>query len=292
MYKITEQQNSLSQKINNMSISEILLLMNEQDALISSAINKEINKIEILINDIVNKIKKNGRLFYIGCGTSGRLGVLDASECPPTFSTKPELVQGIIAGGTKALYKSVEGAEDSSEEGRKIIAKNAVQDNDIIIGISANGSAPYVLSALEEAYACGATTCLIAFNKIDKNNNIHHLISIITGPEIISGSTRLKAGTATKMVLNMITTSTMIKLNKTYNNYMVDLKVSNKKLLERGLNIMNKISGLNKKDSKKLLDKAKGEVKTALVMNKLNCNYSDARHQLDIVDGNLGIILD
>ena len=292
MNKITEQQNSLSHKINNMSIFEILLMINKEDALIASAINKKLDKIELLINDVIKKIKNNGRLFYIGCGTSGRLGVLDASECPPTFSTDPKLVQGIIAGGLEALYKSVEGAEDNSEEGSNIIKKNKVSENDIIIGISANGSAPYVLSALKEAYALGATTSLITFNKIDKKKYINHIITIITGPELISGSTRLKAGTATKMILNMVTTSAMIKLNKTYNNYMVDLKVSNKKLLQRGLNIISNISGLNKNDSEILLNKANGEVKTALAMNKLNCNYNDARKQLNIVDGNLGSILD
>ena len=292
MDKITEQQNSLSYKMNNMSVFEILLMMNKEDALIASAINKKLNKIELLINDVVKKIKQNGRLFYLGCGTSGRLGVLDASECPPTFSTNPKLVQGIIAGGPQALYKSVEGAEDSLEEGRKIITKNKIKENDIIIGISANGSAPYVLSALKEAYDCGAMTSLITFNEINVKKYIKHIISIITGPELISGSTRLKAGTATKMILNMISTSTMIKLNKTYQNYMVDLKVSNKKLLDRGLNIITKISGLNKNDSEILLNKANGEVKTALAMNKLNCNYIDARKKLNIVNGNLAMILD
>ena len=292
MDKITEQQNSLSQKINNKSIFEILSLMNKEDSLISTAINKKLDKIEILLNDIVVKMKKNGRLFYIGCGTSGRLGVLDASECPPTFSTDPGLVKGIIAGGIEALYSSVEGAEDSTEEGYNIVVKNKITKNDTVIGISASGDAPYVLSALKESYFRGATTSIITFNKIDKKKYINHIISIITGPELISGSTRLKAGTATKMVLNMITTSIMIKLNKTYNNYMVDLKVSNKKLLERGINIINKISGLNRLDSKKLLNEAQGEVKTALAMNKLNCNYPDARKKLNAVDGNLGMILD
>ena len=292
MDKITEQQNSLSKNFNNNSIFEIITLMNKEDASISLAINEQLNQIEQFILEIIKNIKKGGRLFYIGCGTSGRLGVLDASECPPTFSTDPNLVQGIIAGGYEALYQSIEGAEDSLDDGVEVIKNKDIKSNDIVLGISANGAANFVLGALEEAFKNGATTGLLTFNNIDKKKYINYLIPIITGPELISGSTRLKAGTATKMILNMITTTTMIKLNKTYNNFMVDLKVSNKKLLDRGIKIINNILGLDYKESKLLLNQSKGEVKTALAMHKLNCNYDIAKKKIDAVEGNLSKILD
>ena len=292
MDKITEQQNSLSKNFNNNSIFEIITLMNKEDASISLAINEQLNQIEQFILEIIKNIKKGGRLFYIGCGTSGRLGVLDASECPPTFSTDPNLVQGIIAGGYEALYQSIEGAEDSLDDGVEVIKNKDIKSNDIVLGISANGAANFVLGALEEAFKNGATTGLLTFNNIDKKKYINYLIPIITGPELISGSTRLKAGTATKMILNMITTTTMIKLNKTYNNFMVDLKVSNKKLLDRGIKIINNILGLDYKESKLLLNQSKGEVKTALAMHKLNCNYDIAKKKIDAVKGNLSKILD
>ena len=292
MDKITEQQNSLSKNFNNNSIFEIISLMNKEDASISLAINEQLNQIEKFILEIIKNIKKGGRLFYIGCGTSGRLGVLDASECPPTFSTDPNLVQGIIAGGYEALYQSIEGAEDSLDDGVEVIKNKDIKSNDIVLGISANGAANFVLGALEEAFKNGATTGLLTFNNIDKKKYINYLIPIITGPELISGSTRLKAGTATKMILNMITTTTMIKLNKTYNNFMVDLKVSNKKLLDRGIKIINNILGLDYKESKLLLNRSKGEVKTALAMHKLNCNYDIAKKKIDAVEGNLSKILD
>lgn len=292
MAKITEQQNSLSKNFNNNSIFEIITLMNKEDASISLAINEQLNQIEKFILEIIKNIKKGGRLFYIGCGTSGRLGVLDASECPPTFSTDPSLVQGIIAGGYEALYQSIEGAEDSLDDGVEVIKNKDIKSNDIVLGISANGAANFVLGALEEAFKNGATTGLLTFNNIDKKKYINYLIPIITGPELISGSTRLKAGTATKMILNMITTTTMIKLNKTYNNFMVDLKVSNKKLLDRGIKIINNILGLDYKESKLLLNQSKGEVKTALAMHKLNCNYDIAKKKIDAVEGNLSKILD
>ena len=292
MDKITEQQNSLSKNFNNNSIFEIITLMNKEDASISLAINEQLNQIEKFILEIIKNIKKGGRLFYIGCGTSGRLGVLDASECPPTFSTDPCLVQGIIAGGYEALYQSIEGAEDSLDDGVEVIKNKDIKSNDIVLGISANGAANFVLGALEEAFKNGATTGLLTFNNIDKKKYINYLIPIITGPELISGSTRLKAGTATKMILNMITTTTMIKLNKTYNNFMVDLKVSNKKLLDRGIKIINNILGLDYKESKLLLNQSKGEVKTALAMHKLNCNYDIAKKKIDAVEGNLSKILD
>ena len=289
---ITEQSNSISSKINSKNIIEIIEIMNDEDSKIALSIKPILPKIEKLISKILEKVKSGGRLFYIGCGTSGRLGVLDASECPPTFSTSPDLIQGIIAGGKSALYRSVEGAEDIELEGKKVIENNKINSSDIIVGISASGSAPFVLGALKEGSKNYIETALITFNPVAKKTSINHLISILVGPEIISGSTRLKAGTATKMVLNMITTSLMVKLNKTYKNFMVDLNVSNKKLLYRALHILKEITGLDKSKCKHFLDLANGEVKTAIVMIKLDCGYTKAVYELKKNSGNLHKIID
>ena len=289
---ITEQSNSISKKIHTKSIFDIIKIMNYEDAQIALSVKPILPEIEKLILKILAKVKSGGRLFYIGCGTSGRLGVLDASECPPTFSTSPDLIQGIIAGGKSALHRSVEGAEDIEKEGRKVIEDNKINSSDVIVGISASGSAPFVLGALKEGSKNDIETALITFNPVEKKKFINHLISIVVGPEIISGSTRLKAGTATKMVLNMITTSLMVKLNKTYENFMVDLKVSNKKLLHRALHILNEITGLDKSKCKHFLNLANGEVKSAIVMIKLECDYNKAVYELKKNEGNLHKIID
>ena len=288
---ITEKQNPKTKKIGLLSIKEILKIINDEDNSIAKSVSKEIVKIELLIIDLVESIKKGGKLFYIGCGTSGRLGVLDAAECPPTFSTSSDLVQGIIAGGDKALRKSVEKAEDSKQAGKDIINEKRISNKDVVIGISASGNAKYVLGALSEANKIGAITAMICCNKIKLNNYIKHLIRIIVGPEIISGSTRLKAGTATKMTLNMISTTTMIKLNKVYNNYMVDLKVSNKKLYNRALRMIQNITSCTKVESERILKKTNGNVKISIIMIELGKDLNEAENILDKFDGNLDKIL-
>ena len=287
MKKITELKNPLSENIDKMSISEILDLINNEDENLSRQIRKKNPDLEQVINVIINAFKNGGRLLYVGCGSSGRLGVLDAAECPPTFSVSKYLVQGIIAGGNKALYQSIEGAEDDFNQGHIAIEKKKVNSNDVVFGISANGSAKFVLGALKYAKKNKAYTSLLTFNNIDNIAYVDKIISIIVGPEIISGSTRMKAGTATKMILNMITTTSMIKINKTYKNYMVDLKISNQKLLDRGIRIISEITGLNYKESENLLINSKNNVKVAILMELKKISYNTAFKKLKLNNGNL-----
>jgi N-acetylmuramic acid 6-phosphate etherase len=285
--KFTEQQNSASTHIDKNSTLEILNIINNEDAGVSLAIQDKLSEIEAFINLLISRIQRGGRLFYIGSGTSGRLGVLDAAECPPTFSTDPEMVQGIIAGGSDALVKSIEGAEDDPADGAKAIVDYGIIAEDTILGITASSTTPFVLGALEKAKEIGAITGLLICNNPPVLEYVDHIISIIVGPEVITGSTRMKAGTATKMTLNMITTTLMIKLNKTYGNLMVDLKASNQKLWDRGTRIIEHLTELNYDDARKLLQSANGEVKTALVMGKLKVGAGNARNLLSEKRGSL-----
>ena len=291
MNKVTEQQNPKSKKIHLLSTSDILSTINSEDKLVAYEVEKILPKLSLLVDDIVKKLNNSGRLFYIGCGTSGRLGVLDAAECPPTFSTDKELVQGIIAGGEKALIHSVENAEDSFLDGKAAIVKNKMKKEDVLIGISANGEAPYIHGALANAKKKQILTVLISCNKIEDYDYIDHVLSVIVGPEVIAGSTRMKAGTATKMILNMISTTTMIKLNKVYDNFMVDLKINNKKLLNRAINIISSITNSDLIVSKEYLLNAHGSVKAAIVMIVRNITYIKASELLQINKGDLNKIL-
>ena len=291
MNKVTEQRNPKSKKIDLLSIKGILSTINNQDKKVAYEVEKVLPELSLLVDAIVKKINNNGRLFYIGCGTSGRLGVLDAAECPPTFSTDKDLVQGIIAGGNKALIHSIEGAEDSFAEGKKAVVKNKMNKKDILIGISANGDAPYVHGALNYAKEKNILTALICCNKVKKYNYLDYTLSVVVGPEIIAGSTRMKAGTATKMILNMISTTTMIKLNKVYDNFMVDLKVNNKKLLNRAINIISNITNSDLLVSRKYLSSANGSVKAAIVMIVRKLTYKKACELLEINKGDLNKIL-
>ena len=285
--KITEQQNPVSSDIDEKTTHEILTMINNEDADVSQAVQKRLQDIEMFIDALCQRFKDGGRLFYVGSGTSGRLGVLDAAECPPTYGTDPEMVQGIIAGGYDALVRSIEGAEDCLEEGAQVVSDHNITANDTVLGITASSSTPFVLGALEEAKKLGALTGLIICNKQPHLEYVDHMISLIVGPEVITGSTRMKAGTATKLVLNMITTTLMIKLNKTYGNLMVDLKASNKKLWDRGTRIIVHLTGLDYEDSLQLLKSANGEVKTAIVMKKKNCTYEEGVQLLQSVAGSL-----
>ncbi len=263
--ELTEANNVLSKNLDNLTPLQIVELMSNSDYDVVNAVEKAKDQIAELLTKIINCFKNDGNLFYIGAGTSGRLGVLDASECPPTFKSKPQKVQGIIAGGNIALTTAVEGAEDSEECGINDV-KDKVTSKDIIVGISANGRAKYVLSALKKAKSLGAKTSLITCNYFEKPDYIDTIVVISTGSEILSGSTRLKAGTATKMVLNILTTGAFIKTGKAYGNYMVDLNVSNIKLEKRAVNIIKSITKVNDDIAKTYLDKAKGSVKLALLM--------------------------
>ena len=256
------------------------------------AIQNKLSEIEAFIKALIPRVKGGGRLFYVGSGTSGRLGVLDAAECPPTFSTSPTMVKGIIAGGYDALVRSIEGAEDNPTDGAKAIIDYGINSESTVLGITASSTTPFVLGALEKAKEFGAMTGLLLCNNPPKLEYVDHIISIIVGPEVISGSTRMKAGTATKMVLNMITTTLMIKLNKTYGNLMVDLKASNEKLWDRGTRIIQHLTDLSYDDSLKLLQSADGEVKTAIVMEKLKMEVWDTREKLNENKGSLRKVLD
>jgi len=288
---LTEQRNPSSYNLDCLSPPEIIKLMNQEDYKVVQAVSEQNENIAKTVEMVVNSLTNNGTLFYIGAGTSGRLGILDSVECPPTFSTDPDIVQGIIAGGHEAFVKAVEGAEDSAENGANDI-KERVKKNDVVIGIATSGSTPYVRGALKEAKKTGAKTALITCTKLHEDDpSIDILITPLVGPEILTGSTRLKAGTATKMILNMISTITMIKLGKVYENLMIDLKVVNKKLKKRALKIIKTLTNVDDETAQNLLEQAKGKVKPALVMYFLKVNYEIAEQRLKESNGFLRPLL-
>ena len=288
----TEKQNKKSLEIDGMEISEILRTINNEDASIANAVRTGLPEIEETINYTVSSVKNGGRIFYVGAGTSGRLGVLDASEIPPTFSASNDIFIGIISGGDKALRKSVEGAEDSKDAGLKDIEHFNLDEKDTVIGISCSGAASYVISALDHANEKGAKTVYLATNPSPHlMTNVNTLICVDTGPEIITGSTRMKAGTATKMILNMISTTTMIKLGKVYGNLMVDLMAVNKKLIDRGTRIIMQLTGLDYDSANKLLEEADRSVKLALVMQHNQCGLENGKKILKNADGFLNRVL-
>ena len=278
--KITEQLNIKSKDIDQKNVSQILSIINKEDSSVSEAVKNALPEIALFIENVIKKINKSGRLIYIGSGTSGRLGVLDASECPPTFGVSKDLVQGIIAGGDKALKESIEGAEDSLTDSVSELKKINFNSNDIILGISASGTTPFVLTALEYANKIGAVTGFITCNKIKSLKYIDYIIQVIVGPEAISGSTRLKAGTATKMVLNMISTTAMIKLNHTFGNIMIDLSPKNVKLVNRAIDILKKELSMNKEQAQNLYQKSGEDLKIAILMGKREMSYDDAKKTL------------
>ena len=291
MDNVTEKQNSKSENLDQLEIIEILDIINREDQKVAISVSRILPKINFLILDIIKKMKKGGKIFYIGCGTSGRLGVLDASECPPTFGVEHDLVQGVIAGGYKALRKSVENAEDSYDDGFNIINEKKINKTDTVIGISASGTAPYVHGALYNSKQKGATTALICCNEGNNKKYISHLLSVIVGPEVITGSTRMKAGTATKMILNMISSTVMIKLNRVFGNLMIDLKLSNKKLFNRAISIIVQLTKSDEKKAEFFLNRANGNVKIAIVMITYNKNFHESEDILMKHNGNLNLIL-
>tara|TARA_Y100001970_G_scaffold253178_1_gene327672 strand:+ start:2094 stop:2981 length:888 start_codon:yes stop_codon:yes gene_type:complete len=285
--KITEQTNSSTKNIDQKSIDKILISMNNEDKLVANQVKKSIPDISSFIDKVVQKLKKSGRLIYIGSGTSGRLGVLDASECPPTFGVPQELVVGLIAGGDRALKESIEGAEDSLEDSVKQLKEIDFNDKDILLGISASGSTPYVLKGLEYAHKIGASTGFLTCNHIQPLKTVDYLISITVGPEILSGSTRLKSGTATKMVLNMISTASMMKMNRTFGNIMIDLLPKNKKLIRRAINIIIDDLKISDKEAEKLYKLSGNNLKVAILMGRKNINFDEARQILHNNKGSL-----
>ena len=282
----TEQQNPNSSKIDTMSIIDILTTINKEDKSIITAVEPAIPDIEKTVEFTVNSIRKGGRVFYVGAGTSGRLGVLDASEIPPTYSAPKGFFIGVIAGGEDALRNSVEGAEDRPENVIEDLEKYSLNSNDTLIGISCSGAAAYVISALNFAKKLGARTVYLVTNPDPfKMTDVDVVINADTGPEIVTGSTRMKAGTATKLILNMISTATMIKLGKVYGNLMVDLMAVNDKLVDRGTRIIEQLTDLDYDRSQLKLFEAEKSVKTAIVMEKLNCSLDEARKKLDNANG-------
>jgi N-acetylmuramic acid 6-phosphate etherase len=288
----TEKQNINSQAIDSKSIAEILHIINSEDQRLSDEVKKAIPEIEQTILLTRDAIKNGHRIYYIGAGTSGRLGVLDASEIPPTFSAPNHFFNGIIAGGDKALRNSIEGVEDESETAINDLQLVNLKANDVIIGISASGAAKYVKSALDYGISIGAKTVYLICNSepfLPVNSDI--IIKINTGPEVITGSTRMKAGTATKMVLNMISTTTMIQLGKVYDNLMIDLMAVNEKLIDRGTRIIVQLTGVDYQLANSKLLVADKSVKTAIVMIKYNCSKEDALMKLNKCDGFLRKLL-
>ena len=282
----TEQRNPNSMEVDALSVREILELINNEDKLVAEAVNKEIDNIELAVNYVVEALREGGRLIYAGAGTSGRLGILDATEIPPTFSADPNMVQGIIAGGMDALVRSIEGAEDYPDNGKKDIMEKNVTDKDVVFGIATSGRTPYVLGALEKSKELGAKTIFLSCNKVDETGIYADLIiSPIVGPEVVTGSTRMKAGTATKLVLNMVTTTAMIKLGKVYGNLMVDLKAVNNKLVDRACRILNTVTGIELDAAKKLLTEAENNLKVAIVMQLGELDREQAISKLDEVNG-------
>jgi len=287
----TEHRLAASAGLDAGTISDTLKIINDADAGIAGAVREQIDAIEQAVQLVVSSFEADGRLIYIGAGTSGRLGVLDASECPPTFNSDPDRVVGIIAGGDSALRKSSEHKEDDPDGVHPQLDTLRVSSKDTVIGIAAGGTTPYVLGGVEYAKTLGANTGLLTCTPIDQPSWCDVLIAIHTGAEVVTGSTRMKAGTATKMVLNMISTGAMVHAGKVYGNLMVDLRATNDKLRDRAARIISQVTGLERADAFTLLDRADGRVKPALVMHAKSLTLEDAVRLIDQHHGRLHPIL-
>lgn len=288
----TEARNPASMHLDQLSPVEFSSLMNREDHLAVEAVGSQLDTIASCIEIIAERLSNGGRLIYVGAGTSGRLGVLDATECPPTFNTPPELVVGLIAGGPPALTRAVEGAEDHPEVGEKDLRAINFTNRDVLVGIATSGRTPYVIGAARYARSVSATVIGLACNiDSDLHPHVDYMICPVVGPEILSGSTRLKAGTATKLVLNMLTTGAMVRMGKTYGNLMVDLRATNSKLKARTNRIVRIVTGLDESAARDLLAKADGELKTALVMQVGSMDAANARDALKAAKGHVGTAL-
>ncbi len=289
---LTEQNNPNSQNLDQLSTLEMVDVFNKEDQRTVDAIAHARTHLARAINLAAASMREGGRLFYVGAGTSGRLGVLDAAECPPTFCTPPELVQGIIAGGAAALLRSSEALEDEEESGAETIIDHRVTKRDVVVGITAGGTTPFVQGALKAAKQCGASTIFIACVPAEQVPvEVDVDIRLIVGPEVLAGSTRLKAGTVTKLALNILSTGVMVKLGKVYGNRMVDVAVTNSKLRDRAIRILCDLTELDRKEAGALLDKSGLQVKVALVMHLAGVEKEDAIAALNEADGNLRVAL-
>ncbi|NOY76313.1 MAG: N-acetylmuramic acid 6-phosphate etherase [Calditrichaeota bacterium] len=284
----TEQRNPNSMDIDSKSTEEILKIINEEDKKVPLAVEKEIPYIAHAVEIITHAFKNGGRLFYVGAGTSGRLGVLDASEIPPTYGADPEMVQGIIAGGYEALVVAQEGAEDIKEDGARDLKARHVTSKDVVCGIAASRRTPYVIGAIDYARSIGAKTLYVTCTpRSEMNVPVDVAICPVVGPEVVMGSTRMKAGTATKLVLNMLTTTAMIKLGKVYGNMMVDLQMNSKKLIERSKRTLMIVTGIDYEKATQYLEAADGHVKTAIVMIEAGVSKEEAQKRLELAEGNV-----
>ena len=280
--RTTERRNPRTAAIDLASPLEIVDLINAEDRSVAEAVATQRESIARMIEVVERAFRAGGRLFYAGAGTSGRLGILDASECPPTFGVSADMVQGLIAGGHPAIFAAQEGAEDSPERGARDVDAVGFTPKDVLVGIAASGTTPYVHGALRRAKAIGGTTGMVAHSPPPAAilDAIDVPMVVVTGPEVVTGSTRMKAGTATKMVLNMITTGAMIRLGKTYGNLMVDLQTTNAKLVDRSERIVAEVCDITREEARPLLERAGGSVKLAIVMQKLGTDKAGAEAAL------------
>lgn len=282
----TEQRNPNSMGIDVAPVREILEIINTEDHKVPIVVRQEIPYIAEAVEIVVEAFRAGGRLFYIGAGTSGRLGILDASECPPTFGTPPEMVQGLIAGGREAVFQSQEGAEDVEEHGAHALMEAGLVPRDVVCGIAASRRTPYVVGGVKYARSIGCKTLYVTCNpRSEFNLDVDVAMCPVVGPEVVMGSTRMKSGTAQKLVLNMITTASLIRLGKVYENMMVDLQTTNKKLVERSKRTVMTVTGLSYHDAVALLESADGHVKTALVMELAGVDKAEALRRLRSADG-------
>lgn len=291
---LTEQRNERSLSIDRMSIADGFDVINAEDATVAAAVAVAKPQIVAAVSLVVSAFRAGGRLIYVGAGTSGRLGVIDASECPPTFLSDPEKVQGIIAGGKEAMFRSQEGAEDDEKRGGYAVDERGVGPNDVVFGIATGGTTPFVHGAIARAQQCGAKTVFFACVPREECDDFADVtIRVLTGPEVITGSTRMKAGTATKMVLNMVTTLSMVQIGKVYENLMVDLNArACRKLVDRAVRIISELTGMGRAAAVSLLDDAQGKVKTAIVMRRKGVGCEAAEALLAEHEGHVRAVLE
>lgn len=284
----TEKQNPHTMNLDEMSVKDALTVMNNEDKKVAEAIEEVIPEIESAVHSIIEQLRKGGRLIYTGAGTSGRLGVLDASECPPTFGTPKEKVVGLIAGGERAFTEAIEGAEDSLELGKEDLVDLGLNENDVVVGLAASGRTPYVIGALKYANEINVPTIAVACNKNSEIGNVADIaIEAVPGPEVLTGSTRLKAGSAQKMVLNMLSTLSMVGIGKVYKNLMVDVQPTNEKLVSRAENIVMKATDADRETAKKALTESDGKVKVAIIMILLDTDKETAVTKLEESEGHV-----
>ena len=289
---LTEQANPASALIDTVSTLEMLRIINEEDKRVALAVEAELPQIALAVDAIVAGMEAGGRLFYTGAGTSGRLGVLDASECPPTYNVSPELVQGFIAGGDKALRKAVEGAEDSRELGAEEMMAMGFCGADMLCGIAASGRTPYVLGAMAKAKELGALTIAVSCSPGSELSGAADIaIEVLPGPEVVTGSTRMKAGTATKLVLNMLSTGALIRLGYVYGNLMVNVQPTNEKLVDRAIRIVMQAVGVEREAASELFESSGRVVRTAIVMGRLKLDREEAERRLSLAGNRISVAI-